>query len=54
MAILTIKEKIVEELTRKYLKRITTDCIELSPKVEDAFEIRREVLNKIISLTEKE
>ena len=51
---ITTKSSIVNDLVRKYLKRITDECIELSPKIEDAFDMREEVLKKIISLIEKE
>ncbi len=53
MSIIT-KGSVINDLVRKYLKRITDDCIELSPKIEEAFEIRDEVLKKIIFLTNKE
>lgn len=51
---LTTKGNIIDNLTKKYLRRLTNDCIELSPKVEDAFEIRKEVLKKINLIITKE
>lgn len=51
---LTTKVKVINSLTKKYLKRITDDCIELSPVIEDAFEMRKEVLKKINSIIFKE
>ena len=53
MAAIT-KSKVIDDLTRKYLKRITDDCIELSPLIEDAFEIRAKVINKISLLIKYE
>lgn len=51
---LTTRSKIVNDLTKKYLQRISNDCIELSPKIDEAFEIRKEVLKKINSIIDKE
>ena len=51
---LTTRQHIVETLTKKYFKRITTDCIEAAPKIEDAFEIQKEVVKRLKDLTNKE
>lgn len=52
MDILT-KKKVIDTLTKRYLKKLTVDCIELSPVIDDAFEIRDVVINNLKKLTNK-
>jgi len=49
----TPRQSIVEKLSKKYLSKMTIDCIELSPKLDDAFDIREEVINNLKRLITK-
>ena len=48
------QEEMVRKLTKKYYLRITTECIELSPKLEQAFELRDAVIDNIYKTSLKE
>jgi len=41
------KEEIVKKLTKKFYMSITKDCMEYAPKIEDAFEIRKDIINNL-------
>jgi hypothetical protein len=41
------KEEIIKKLTKKYYLQLTEECIELSPKLEDSFELRNAVINNL-------
>lgn len=44
---------IVKTLTKKYYLKITADCIELSPLIEDSFEVRKLVIDNLKKAVEK-
>ena len=46
-------DDLVEKLVKKYYLKITQDCIELSPKIENAFIIREQVVSKIKDAVDK-
>lgn len=48
------KDDIVKKLTKKYYLKLTNDCIELSPEIEDCFEIRRAVAINLATIIIKE
>lgn len=44
------KDEIIRKLVKKYYFRITKDCLELSPKIEDSFKIRKQVISNLKEL----
>lgn len=48
------REEIIKKLTKKYYLKLTTDCVELSPKIEDCFEIRNQVINNLKKAVDNE
>jgi hypothetical protein len=47
------KDEVIKKLTKKYYLKITTECVELSPKIEECFEIRDTIIAKLYGLTGK-
>ena len=41
------RDEVIEHLTKKYYLKITNECVELSPKIEDCFEIRNAVISNL-------
>jgi hypothetical protein len=46
------RDEVIKKLTKMYYLKLTKDCIELSPKLKDAFEIREEVINALKKASE--
>jgi len=47
---LTTKGHNEEELVKKYYRIITKKCRECSPKIEDAFDLRKSVINRLYEI----
>lgn len=41
------KDDVIKKLTKKYYLKITTDCVELSPEIEECFEIRNQIISNL-------
>jgi len=41
------RDEVIKKLTKKYYLEITNECVELSPKIEECFEIREQIINNL-------
>lgn len=48
------KDEVIKKLTKKYYLKITNECVELSPKIEECFEIRDTIISNLNKLIKKE
>jgi hypothetical protein len=48
------KDEVIKKLTKKYYLKITTECVELSPKIEECFEIRDQIISNLFKLVKEE
>jgi len=48
------KDEVIKKLTKKYYLKLTTECVELSPKIEECFEIRNQIISNLKKAVENE
>ena len=48
------RDEVIKKLTKKYYLKITTECVELSPKIEECFEIRKQIINNLKKAVDNE